>query len=71
MAKRAENGYNEDIFSIIRMERLMTHMSAPKKKPPITRPRKQEQVNKKALIWIASVIGVIVIVLIVLLVLGV
>lgn len=37
------------------------NMSTTKKKPPITRSKQSEQVNKKALIWIGAVIVVIVI----------
>jgi purine-cytosine permease-like protein len=49
----------------------MKSMSATKKKRPITRAKKQEQVNKKALIWIGAAFGIIVIVVGVLLALKV
>jgi hypothetical protein len=43
------------------MERLMKNMSHTKKKPPITRARQPEKMNKKALIWIGVAFGIIVI----------
>ncbi|WP_169306690.1 hypothetical protein [Cohnella pontilimi] len=47
-------------------------MSTAKKKPPITsKTKQQQQVNKKALIWIGSILAVIVIAVGVLLVLNV
>lgn len=47
-------------------------MSSTKKKPPINRANKQqEQVNKKALIWIGVAFGVIVIAVAVMLALNV
>ncbi|WP_219638094.1 hypothetical protein [Cohnella sp. CFH 77786] len=36
-------------------------MSHAKKKPPVTRAKQPEQVNKKALIWIGVAFGVIVV----------
>jgi hypothetical protein len=53
------------------MERLI-NMSTAKKKPPVTsRAKQQEQINKKALIWIGAILAVIVITVGVLLVLKV
>jgi hypothetical protein len=35
-------------------------MSQAKKKPPMMKTKPKEQVNKKAMVWIGSIIGVIV-----------
>jgi len=46
-------------------------MSAAKKKPPVSRQKQKEQVNKKALIWIGAAIGVIIVIMALLLALDV
>jgi late competence protein required for DNA uptake (superfamily II DNA/RNA helicase) len=66
IAAGVENDYNTNIVHFT-LERLIT-MGAAKRKPATMRVKPKEEVNKKALVWAGTIVGVVIVAVAVLLI---